>query len=375
MSIMISELLLRVLLIQVIFIPLILSFSFNKNPFGPVHLVKRYSTSLSGSNTILSSREEKYSDLAETTVTFDVTDTLIQLREEVGHYYREAIMKEICDIGIEHMKVPTANKFTQGFIMAYKSQMQKEPNYGSHSNNMAGDNKKSSRDWWKQVVYQSFQNTFTGDDIHFLLDGTSKDRTHDEKKVSVNINDDKGGLFDELFSLFETQNVWEVKPGASELLQTLSKKHMTIGVLSNFDERLHKLLDNLELSKYFDFILTSQEIGYAKPDPKTFEYIMKRQKSDGTNMVHVGNSLKADVVGAINSGWSVIYIPSNSDTVIEKEESILIQNDVLSKIKESKKSEKEQFVIDNDILSKLLIVNNLSDVLASLKSINSSKLV
>jgi len=341
--------------------------------------VKRYSTLLSsGSNTILSSREEKYCDLPETTVTFDVTDTLIQLREEVGHYYREAIMKEICDIGIEHMKVPTANKFTQGFIMAYKSQMQKEPNYGSHSNNMAEDNKKSSRDWWKQVVYQSFQNTFTreeNDNIHFLLDGTSNDKSDDGKKLSVNINDDKGGLFDELFSLFETQNVWEVRPGASELLQTLSQKHMTIGVLSNFDERLHKLLDNLELSKYFDFILTSQEIGYAKPNPKTFEYIMKRQKSDGNNMVHVGNSLKADVVGAINSGWSVIYIPSNSDTIIEKEESILIQNDVLSKIKESKKSEKEPFVIDNDILSRLLIVNNLSDVLVSLKSINSSKLV
>lgn len=35
-----------------------------------------------------------------------------------------------------------------------------------------------------------------------------------------------------------------------------------LGIISNFDERLHSIVKNLSLAEYFTFIITSRECGY-----------------------------------------------------------------------------------------------------------------
>ena len=82
-----------------------------------------------------------------------------------------------------------------------------------------------------------------------------------------------------------------------------------LGIISNFDDRLHSILNQLDLAQYFDFILTSYETGSEKPDKGMFEEAMKRaQCSDPSLAYHIGNSISTDATGAIQAGWTpLIY--------------------------------------------------------------------
>ena len=82
-----------------------------------------------------------------------------------------------------------------------------------------------------------------------------------------------------------------------------------LGIISNFDDRLHGILGSLGLAESFDFILTSYEIGNEKPDRGMFDEALKRaQCSDSSLAYHVGNSVDTDAVGAIAAGWTpLIY--------------------------------------------------------------------
>ena len=78
-----------------------------------------------------------------------------------------------------------------------------------------------------------------------------------------------------------------------------------LGIISNFDDRLHSILGQLELAESFDFILTSYESACEKPDRGMFDEALKRaQCSDPSLAYHVGNSIDIDAVGAITAGWT-----------------------------------------------------------------------
>ena len=82
-----------------------------------------------------------------------------------------------------------------------------------------------------------------------------------------------------------------------------------LGIISNFDDRLHSILNQLGLGESFDFILTSYESACEKPDRGIFDEALKRaQCTDPSLAYHVGNSIDIDAVGAITAGWTpLIY--------------------------------------------------------------------
>ena len=60
------------------------------------------------------------------------------------------------------------------------------------------------------------------------------------------------------------------------ILDRLQARGVKLGILSNNDERLRRLLAALELDGYFDTLVLSAEVGAGKPSPAMFATAQER---------------------------------------------------------------------------------------------------
>ena len=91
-------------------------------------------------------------------------------------------------------------------------------------------------------------------------------------------------------------------PGAPETIRRL-KGRTQVGVVTNntVAEQVEKLAF-LGLDRSVDFMVTSEEIGAAKPDPKIFRAALARAGASPQEAVMVGDSWASDVRGARTVG-------------------------------------------------------------------------
>ena len=99
-----------------------------------------------------------------------------------------------------------------------------------------------------------------------------------------------------------------------EILAYLKDKSYNLSILSNFDysPTAYKLLDKYDITSYFDTILISDEIGWRKPDIKTFKTALENIKEDRSQTVFIGDDLDRDIKGAYNAGIDSIFIDLNN---------------------------------------------------------------
>ena len=119
--------------------------------------------------------------------------------------------------------------------------------------------------------------------------------------------------------MFCSAAAWAPKPGAADALARLraAAEHndIVLGVASNNDGRLPRVLDALGLKEPFDFVLTSVECGAEKPLPPIFTEARARAAGGGDGdalapheCVHVGDCLERDVKGALAAGHHAVWL-------------------------------------------------------------------
>ena len=77
-------------------------------------------------------------------------------------------------------------------------------------------------------------------------------------------------------------------------------------VTSNSEGRVRELLDEVGIAHHFRAVLDSGVLGIAKPDPRIFLLAAERVGVAPAQLVHVGDSEAADVVGARNAGLRTV---------------------------------------------------------------------
>lgn len=210
-------------------------------------------------------------------ITFDVTDTLLKFKYSVGKQYGEigAMYGISCD----------NNTLNNNFVVHWRRMKQEHPNFGLYSG-MGWEN------WWKNVVKHTF------------------------KDCGTNIEDKQlKNVCEHLINVYKTSSCWQQCYGASNLLSYIRSKGIPMGIISNFDPRLHQILFNMKISHFFQFILTSYETGAEKPDVKMFEKAMtisKLRHLEPEECLHVGNKRSLDYEGARASGWHGVLIDNNT---------------------------------------------------------------
>lgn len=103
-------------------------------------------------------------------------------------------------------------------------------------------------------------------------------------------------------------------------LSTLDQVTMHI-ITNGMKEAQRPRISRLELDKYFETITVSDEIGFAKPNPRFFDHVFSGILEQGkSTFLVVGDSLYSDIQGGINYGLDTCWynpVGKANDTTIE----------------------------------------------------------
>ncbi len=96
-------------------------------------------------------------------------------------------------------------------------------------------------------------------------------------------------------------------PHAHETLQYLQDRY-TLHLISNgFKESSELKIGNTNIGQYFQHIIISEVVGVNKPDKAIFEHALSLANAEKHESLMIGDSLEADVYGALNFGIDAIY--------------------------------------------------------------------
>lgn len=100
-------------------------------------------------------------------------------------------------------------------------------------------------------------------------------------------------------------------PGVSEMLSLLRDKSIRTGVISNLcwsAKTLTRRLSSFFPEHHFDFIITSSEYIFRKPEKRIFELALAKAGLSPDKVWYCGNDVAADVIGAQGAGiFPVLY--------------------------------------------------------------------
>jgi putative hydrolase of the HAD superfamily len=127
-------------------------------------------------------------------------------------------------------------------------------------------------------------------------------------------------FFRPLFEHFATATPWVLYDEVPEVLAHWQASGVQLGIISNFDSRLHQVLEALNLAQYFSSVTISTAVGAAKPEPQIFLTALDSDLHAAADAWHVGDSWGEDVQGATGAGLRAIWL--DRDAKASPEESI-----------------------------------------------------
>lgn len=198
-------------------------------------------------------------------LSFDAAGTLIHLAEPVGGSY--------CRIA-NHFGIKSEPSAMES---AFRSVWKRTPPAFSEP---PGQRHENEKDWWHDLVREVFREAGAIPPDEATFDA----------------------CFDALYEHFESPGTWLADPETGGILERISARYPCV-VLSNFDARLRRILDDLRLARYFEAFFLSCEIGASKPDPKMFETARVHFRCPAESILHVGDDPYCDGEGAANAGF------------------------------------------------------------------------
>lgn len=98
-------------------------------------------------------------------------------------------------------------------------------------------------------------------------------------------------------------NLWRVMmPSTPQVLAELRNRGLTLGVVSNADGRIARILQQCGLEQFFDVVIDSHLVGVEKPDPRIFHLALEQAKTRAESAIFVGDIYGIDVLGAERAG-------------------------------------------------------------------------
>jgi putative hydrolase of the HAD superfamily len=115
---------------------------------------------------------------------------------------------------------------------------------------------------------------------------------------------------------------FEPYPDALAALRALRELGLRLVVVSNWDCSLPEFLEPSGLLELVDGVVSSAEVGAAKPDPAVFVAALQVAGVEPGEALHVGDSLENDVEGARRAGVRAVLLardgvaaPAGSETI------------------------------------------------------------
>ncbi|MHA1973156.1 MAG: HAD family hydrolase [Candidatus Hodarchaeales archaeon] len=103
-----------------------------------------------------------------------------------------------------------------------------------------------------------------------------------------------------------------LEENAKELLQSLREKYK-LGIISNWDDSLIDILEDLDIYDYFDSITYSEDVGVNKPDLEIFRSAISDFPGvKAKETVYIGDNYEEDILPAMKIKMNVILFDKGS---------------------------------------------------------------
>jgi putative hydrolase of the HAD superfamily len=201
-------------------------------------------------------------------IVFDVGGTLLYPAVPVGETYAKYARKS----GVKLSPEATETAFREAFRSCSPRAKGAVPRDGN------------DRAWWKQVVAKS-----------------TIDKAFPEPAAFET-------FFEDVYQFFSKPDAWGIYPEVLEVFEDLRDREIDICVLSNWDARLHTVLDGNGLGEFLSNRFISAELGWEKPDPAIYRHVVESLRIKPESILSVGDDAKNDIEGPKRAGWQAIQI-------------------------------------------------------------------
>lgn len=212
-------------------------------------------------------------------VTFDCTNTLFFFKKPPEQQY--LITAKTFGLKSENFDM---NLMKVNFRKQFKELQISHPNFGKNSIQY--------NEWWRTLVSNVF---------------TESSREKIDPKVLEPIAAS-------LINQYKSRECWGKFEKTNELIQGLKDAGKIVGVISNFDPRLHELMIDMKVPQ-LDFVVTSYEAGFMKPNPGIFHKAIEAAGCDPSEALHIGNEVDKDYEGARSAGWNAVLISPEANAI------------------------------------------------------------
>ena len=100
---------------------------------------------------------------------------------------------------------------------------------------------------------------------------------------------------------------------ALDVLEYLRRKYSLHIITNGFEEVQHRKLASSSLEPYFEHVVTSENVGVKKPDPRIFHYALEKAEALPEESIMIGDNYEADIQGALNVGMSAVMCEFNGE--------------------------------------------------------------
>ncbi|TYZ61082.1 hypothetical protein PybrP1_011382 [[Pythium] brassicae (nom. inval.)] len=231
-------------------------------------------------------------------VTLDATGTLLRVREPIGATYARFLVETIALDAAQQKRV--AEHVTRSFPGAFERMSVLEPNFGRAD---ARAEPSTASAWWGRLVLQTLPPPVV---------------------AQLHARDAAERFASDVYAHYGSGAAWLAFPDARPTLEALRSAGVPLGVVSNFDERLHSVLRDLALRDFFDVVATSWDVGEPKPHASifttAFAALTGRDSVEATfaDVLHVGDHKERDYNGARAAGAQARWLqrrPSENHSV------------------------------------------------------------
>jgi 16S rRNA pseudouridine516 synthase len=131
-----------------------------------------------------------------------------------------------------------------------------------------------------------------------------------------------------LNNFFKRLGEIEVTPGFIEFAEFLKSKEKKLALVTNSDQRLtNKILESLNLKKYFDLIVTADDVVYPKPAPDIYKLAILKLNLKNEKILVFEDSVSGSNAAEIAGLKMIIVLPEeNTPSDYSSKNRIFIEN-------------------------------------------------
>jgi putative hydrolase of the HAD superfamily len=203
-----------------------------------------------------------------TVIFFDAAGTLIHLKRSVGWHYAQVARRH----GLE----ADEGRMESAFRDVWGARPLRPASLGGRE--------QDDRPWWRELA------------LDVLRTAVQSDGTFDQE-----------AWFEDLYSHFSEPGVWVMYDDVGRCLDRLANR-FRLAVISNFDRRLRRILEDLGIASRFERLFISSEIGCEKPHPAIFQQALEIMEVEAGRCLHVGDDPDRDWAGAAAAGIAVFEL-------------------------------------------------------------------